>query len=158
PSTGKTGGGETEGLRAIAMALVNRQVPPEAPDSQLPAWIREAEDLFGLVTVHWLTAAFAQIWVSIGFLVLASLSLLIAVTSYPFRLQSHMLNGLGILIVLVAAIVGWIVFALNRDELISRVANKAPNKVQINRQLLANVFTYIVPLLGALAALSFDAS
>ena len=157
-SAGKASSGDVSAMRTIAVALVDHKVPPEEPKRLLPGWVREAEDLFGLVMVRWLAAGLAQLWVVVGFLVIGSATLLLAVSSYPFPLQSHMFAGLGVLIVLIAAAVAWVLLGINRNELISRVANSAPNKFKIDGQLVSSLMTYVVPLLGVLAAVSFDAS
>ena len=99
-----------------------------------------------------------QLWILIGFLVLGALALLLAISSYPFPLQSRLLLGLGALILLIVLAVGMVALGVNRDELVSRVANTAPNKFKLDSRLLSSLMTYIVPLLGVLASISFGAS
>ena len=145
-------------LHNIARAL--SQEPPETPDPKKhpPEWIHRAEDLLALLTMRWLSASISQIWILIGFLVVGSLSMLLAINSYPFPFQDRLMRGLGLLIVVIVVTTTAIVLGFNRDELISRISNTAPNQFKIDQSLMVRLFTYIVPLLGVLAAISFDAS
>ena len=108
--------------------------------------------------MRWLAAALAQVWILIGFLVLGSLSLLLAVNSYPFPYQERLMLGIGLLIGALVVTILMIVVGFNRDELISRIANTAPNQTKLNPNLVGSFLTYIVPLVGVLAAFSFDTS
>ena len=83
---------------------------------------------------------------------------LLAVSSYPFPWQGRLLSGMGALVLLMVLTITVIVFGVNRDEVISRVANTTPHRIKLDQPLMTSVFTYIVPLLGALAVLSFDLS
>ena len=51
------------------------------------------------------------------FLVIGSISLLLAVTSYPFGHQGFLMTMLVLLILFVAAIIGSVLLGVNRDEL-----------------------------------------
>jgi hypothetical protein len=99
----------------------------------------------------------AQIWQRIGCLVLTVLALLLAVNSYPFGFQDRLFFGLCLLIAYLAVIIVRIVLGINREELISRLAN-TPQGFKFDTPLLSNLLTYIVPLVGTLAALSFNIS
>ena len=158
-ATGKSGDeeeGEGEGLRGIALALSNHEGPK--PKEELPGWIKAAEDLIALVSLRWLAASLAQVWLMIGYLVAGTLCALLAVSSYPFPWQGRLLSGMGALVLLMVLTITVIVFGVNRDEVISRVANTTPHRIKLDQPLMASLFTYIVPLLGALAVLSFDLS
>ncbi len=124
----------------------------------LQEWGRRAEDLMAIFFLRWLAAALCQIWILLGFLVVGSLSLLMAVSSYPIPYQSQAIFGLKLLIALLAVVIGWIVVGLNRDELISRISNTTPNQLTLDGNLLSSLFTYVIPLLGILVVFSFDAS
>ena len=91
----------------------------------------------------------AYLWIRIGFLVVASIGLLFAITSYPFAVQSTLVNFIGLEIVVLAVIVVKIVLNSNRDEIISRVSNTTPGRFSLDSPLLTNLAAYIVPLLGA---------
>jgi len=159
PSTGKTGGeGEFEGLRGIAMALSGSERPRPRPKAELPEWVQAAEDLVALISLRWLAASAAQVWLMMGFLVVGALCLLLAASSYPFPWQSQLLFAAGVLVAASVLLVSAVALGMNRDEVISRVGNTTPHRLKLDQPLLMNLFTYVVPLLGALAAISFDAS
>jgi hypothetical protein len=128
------------------------------PSSKLDEWFQNSEDLVALQLMRWLGPSLNQIWTIIGFLVIASISLTFAVTSYPFPMQGTLFSGLQILAVLIAIVTLLILVGTNRDEIISRVTNKTPNKLSFDGALTSGLFAYILPLLGLVAALSLDTS
>jgi hypothetical protein len=143
----------------IAAGIAPQPPSVDASEASLVAWVRAAEDLLSLLFVSWLAVAMEQIWTRIGSLVVAVLALLLAVVAYPSPIQHRFVLGLGLLIAFLAALVGLIVLGVNREELISRVANTAPNRLKLDRNLISSLLTYVLPLLGAvIAALSFNAS
>jgi hypothetical protein len=149
---------DAEELRNIALALAQKPVPDVTTENKWLAWIRLAEDLAALSFLRWLASALAQIWILIGFLVLGSVSLLLAISSYPYPHQHRMMFGLGLLVAFLAVTIFRIVLGINREELISRISNTIPNRLKLDGQLMTNILTYVVPLVGALAAFSFDSS
>ncbi len=158
PKAGAADGGIPQELRAIAMAVARAEVrPPEAP-KRLPEWVRLAEDLLAMFVLRWLGASLAQVWTLIGFLVVGSLALLLAISSYPFPFQERLLLGMAVLMGTLAFMILMIVVGFNRDEMISRLSNTSPNRLKFDHQLVGSLLTYIVPLVGALAALSIDAT
>jgi hypothetical protein len=159
PSSGKSAGtGEYQGLRDIAMAIATKQLATDQPTRQLPGWIQATEDLLALLLMRRLSAWLAQLWILIGFLVVGTLCLFLAVNSYPFPIQGHLLSYLCVLVVGIVLVVGFVLLEVNRDPVISRVANSIPNRLKLDQNLVMNLVTYIIPLLGALAAISFDVS
>ncbi len=62
------------------------------------------------------------------------------------------------LIVFVAVVIASVLVAVNRDELISRVSDTTPGKLSFDSTFVSSILTMIVPLLGALLAISFDLS
>jgi hypothetical protein len=119
-------------------------------------WVLLAEDFVALHFVRWFAPAICQLWVIIRFLVLASLSLLLAITSYPFARQGWLLTWMATLLSFVAVVIGVVVIGSNRDEFMSRVSDTAPNRLTLDGRFAYSALTMIVPLLGALAAVSFD--
>src|SRR5262249_52970748 len=107
---------------------------------------------------RWLVPAMHHLWTNIGFLVIGSLSLLLAVTSYPFPMQGRLMGGVVLLIIGLVVAISTVVLGINRDDLISRISKTRPNRLSLDVPLMANLVTYVVPLLGVLAAISFDAS
>ncbi|WP_165074914.1 hypothetical protein [Paludisphaera rhizosphaerae] len=128
------------------------------PDKALPQWIKASEDFLALVIIRWLAAWFSQIWLKIGYLVSGTLCAILAVSSYPFPWQARLITGLGWLALLIVTTIIFVVFGVNRDEVVSRVADTTPNRITVDQPLMANLFSYVVPLLGSLAFLSFDVS
>ena len=120
-------------------------------------WVEMAEDLVALHIVRWLGAAMAQVWTMIGFLVIGSVCLLLAVTSYPFPRQGRLMDAVGLLIAGVVAVVLSVVIGTNTDEVLSRVKNTRPGLTP-DATMLGHLATFVVPLLGVLAAVSFDMS
>ena len=160
---GKKDGSAGEGglpgeLHAIATAIAGEEVAPARAPKRLPEWVRLAEDLLAMSFLRWLAAALAQVWTLIGFLVVGSVALLFAISSYPFLFQGRLLIGMGLLIGVLILMILAIVVGFNRDEMVSRRSNTAPNCLKIDRHLLGSLATYILPLVGALAAISFNTS
>jgi hypothetical protein len=122
------------------------------------AWLVAAEDYLALRILHWIGRAQAQVWVMIRAVVVGVIALLLAVDSYPFRDQARVGSVLSVLVALVAVAVMRVVVGLNRDELISRVTNSVPGRLKLDRDLLSNLLTYVLPLVGLLGSLSYDVS
>ncbi len=90
------------------------------------------------------------------FIVLASLSLLLAAMSYPFDHQGWLTLMMAFLIVFVGGVVTMILVGINRDELISRISDTAPGRLTLDSNFVSSAVTMLGPLLGALVAMSFD--
>jgi hypothetical protein len=145
-------------LRNIALAIAKDTLAaPESP-KRLPEWIRLAEDLVALLLMRWLAASCAQVWNQIGFLAAGAMALLLAINAYPYPFQDRLMLGIGLLIVALVATILVIVVGFNRDEMINRISNTSPNQLKLDQHLLGILATYVVPLVGVLAAISFDAS
>ena len=86
-------------------------------------WVEMAEDLIALQLLRHLSQFLAQLWVMVGFVVIGSLSLLLAINSYPFPQQSHLEFFLSILIGVAAFAILRLIVGINRNETISRVGN-----------------------------------
>jgi hypothetical protein len=93
----------------------------------------------------------------VGFIVIGSFSLLLAVNSYPFPMENRVEFFVMILIATAAFAILKLIVGINRDETISRVANTVPG-LKFNRNLAAGLIGYILPLIGILAAVSYDIS
>ena len=72
--------------------------------------------------------------------------------------QDRLMLGLGCLITVLVVTILAVVIGFNRDELISRISNTTPNRLKLDQGLVGGIMTYILPLLGVLAALSFETS
>jgi hypothetical protein len=142
---------------APAGAPERRPDPRAAADLRFKAWGSAATDLLALVLVSWVAVAMALIWRRISGLVVAVLALLLAVDSYPFGFQDRMIFGLFLLAAYLVLVIIRIIVGVGREELIRRIATTAEG-FKINTPLISSLLTYIVPLVGTVAALSFDLS
>ena len=125
------------------------------PESKLICFV---EDLLALEATRWIGGALARIWTLIGFLVVASLLLLFGITSYPFPEQPRVISVMGLVIVAILVLVLRVVLGSSRDQVISRIGNTTPGKVSWDSSLFSSLGAYVVPLVGVLAAISFDAT
>ena len=98
----------------------------------------------------------ARIWNLIAFLVVGSIALLFAITSYPFPEQLRVMAALGLAIAAIVVMVVWVVVGSNRDEVMSRIGGSTPGKTTWDSSLFGNFATFVVPLVGVLAAVSFN--
>ena len=145
-------------LPATAAALLGKT--KDAQEDSLDgvrAWIEMAEDLITLQLLRHLSQFLAQIWVMVRFIVIGSFALLLAINSYPFPLQHQIGFYLTVLIAMAAVVILRLVIGVNRDETISRVGNSMAG-FKIDRNLAAAMAGYILPLIGILAAVSYDMS
>ena len=95
---------------------------------------------------------------AIKFLVICIFCMLLAVTSYPFVYQRHLLLGTAFILLGFIGLILWVIIGANRDEFISRISGTTPNRLSFTGTFGAHVIAYVVPLAGMLAAVSFDAS
>jgi hypothetical protein len=121
-------------------------------------WVRTAEDLLALQIVRWFAPALSQLLPIMTFLVLGSISLLLAVSSYPFDQQGWLMTMTMSLIVFVATVVGRVLVGVNVDELLSRVSDTAPGRLSLDSGFISMIMSTLVPLGAALLAVSFDMS
>ena len=91
------------------------------------------------------------------FVVVGSLSLMLAAMSYPFDHEGWLTIMMACLIFFVGSVVAVILIGINRDELISRVSDTTPGRLSFDSNFVTSLLTTVVPLIGALAAMSSDA-
>jgi hypothetical protein len=78
--------------------------------------------------------------------------LLLSATSYPFHPERLLLVCLlGLSGVGLAAVV-WVLFEMNRDEVVSRILKTTPGKLSLDSGFVGSFLTYVVPTVGILAA------
>jgi hypothetical protein len=130
----------------------------EVEHAILHDWVRMAEDLVALQIVRWFAPALSQLLPIMQYLVIGSLLLLLALTSYPFDHQGWMMIVIITIILFVVAVISIVLVGVNRDELISRVSDAAPGRLSADSGLIHLALTTIAPLLAALLAISFDVS
>ncbi len=140
---------------ARPVARLPRGAGADQPHDRL---VSAMEDLLALEAARWIGGALARIWTLVGSLVVASLALLLAITSYPFPEQSRGMTLIGVVIAALAILVLRIAIGTNRDETLILLADADPGKIHWNATLFGHLATYVVPLVGVLAALSFEAT
>ncbi len=120
-------------------------------------WTEIAEDLITMQLLRHMSQFLAHIWVMVRFIVFGGLTLLLAINSYPFPSQHRIGFFLAILISVAAWAILRLVIGINRDETISRVANTVAG-FKFDHNLATSMMGYVLPLLGILAAVSYDLS
>lgn len=154
--------GKVEGLldriwcsRPVGPTPTTKSDTPPPIHDQITAAL---EDLVALEHARWIGGALARVWTLIGFLVVASLGLLFAVTSYPFPEQSRWMVLMGAAIGALMVVVLRVAIGASRDSVLSRMAGNDPGRITWDASLLGNLGAYVVPLVGVLAAVSFTAT
>ena len=99
----------------------------------------------------------AQLRTKVSFIVVGSLTLLLAINAYPFPMQDRIEFHLAILIAVAAAVIFRMIIGINRDETISRLAGNGGG-LKLDRNLFTALIGYVLPLIGILAAVSYDVS
>ena len=138
---------------------IREEIRPETSvDPAVRHWLARAEDFAALEVAVYLSQLFAQLSNLIIYMSIIPVLFLLAVTSYPFQPQRlWMILGV-ILIGLVTGSVLWIIFQIERNEMISRIVKTTPNQLNFHWGFLSHVLVYAVPLLGIVVAMSSDVS
>jgi hypothetical protein len=159
PARGEAAAGPKKGESSAdhwAEAPAFAAIKDEDERATVSRWARKLEDLVAFQTVRWVVPVLAQIWNLAGFLVIAGIALLLAVTSYPFASQRKLILAVGLLLGLIAVGITYLLVEFNRDEVISRLSDTRPNRLSLDGGMISSLVTYVLPLLGFLAAISFD--
>jgi hypothetical protein len=85
-------------------------------------------------------------------LTVATPLLLLAAASYPFQPERPLLYALMALFGAVVAGILYVLYGLNKNELVSRITKTVPNRFTPDRGFLTSVGTYVLPVLGVAAA------
>jgi hypothetical protein len=116
------------------------------------AWVPLAENVVAAQIIIYLSQFFAQVrGLAVAVVVCTSL-LLLSATSYPFHPERLLLlfllglSGAGL-----AAVV-WVLFDMNRDEVVSRILKTTPGKISLDSGVVGSFLTYVVPAVGILTA------
>ncbi len=117
--------------------------------------LRVKEDFAAEQVVQFIAYVFAHIRNALATSVYASILLVLALSSYPFQPQQLLLRICLAVLFGAIAIVSWIIVSAERNELLSRVANRTPNKVDLDGALFSQLATYILLPLAAVLATQF---
>jgi hypothetical protein len=159
--------------RPVNVAFATRPADASGADSPAPAsgqeegqypnvsadarqWLEQAEDFVAMNTVIYLNQFFAHLRNLVGFLTAAVVLLFLVVVSYPFQPQHLLLIGVWTIVLAVAAGIVTLFVQMNRNELLSRIADTTPNRFTPDAAFVRNISTYALPLLGLAAAMFPD--
>ncbi len=129
------------------VAAFGRSEPPAAPAGG-PAG---REDFAAAAVALFLSQQFAHLRLTAWSLTLAAPLVLLAAASYPFEPERPLTLALGGLVGLCVAAIGYVLYAANRDELLSRILRTPPGRFTPDRALLGQATALVVPLLVAVA-------
>ena len=118
--------------------------------------IKCLEELLALEAARWVGGALSRVWLSIGFLTFSAVSLLFAITSYPFPEQSRVMAVVGLAIAALVLLILRVTFGSSRSAVIGELSGTAPGRIAWNSTLWSGIGAYVVPLVGLLAAVSLD--
>jgi hypothetical protein len=138
-------------LATLPTALVlNGAVSPECY-----LWVRTAEDFVAMRTATFVHHALQQLRLLLSFALLGSLAVLSAAFAYPFQPHRFMSVFSGALLLVIAAAALRVIMRLERDEVLSRLAQTKPGSVEFTPQFLQHVVLYVVLPVAALTARIF---
>ncbi len=115
-------------------------------------WVQHAENVVATQTILYVSQFFAQLRGLVVAAMVCTSLLLLAATSYPFHPERLLLVALMGLSAAGIASVVYVLFDMNRDEIVSRIFKTAPGKFSFDSGVIGSFFTYIVPTVGILAA------
>jgi hypothetical protein len=124
---------------------------PAAGSDRFARWVELAEGFVATQVVIYISQFFVQLRTLVWSMVVCSTLLLLAVTSYPFQPQRFIVFTMLALIGAVVAGILYVLYMVNRDELVSHITGKAPNRFTPDIGFFFSVFTYIVPVVSVVA-------
>jgi hypothetical protein len=125
--------------------------PPAAPLGRLARWVELAEGAVAIQVVIYISQFFVQLRNLAWSMIVCSVLLLLALTSYPFHPERLLLYTALALIGAVVAAILYVLVHANTDELVSRIAGTTPNRFTLDSGFISSVFTYIVPAVSIVA-------
>lgn len=115
--------------------------PPAAPAQQ-------KEQYVAVFVVMYLGAYFAQLRMLAYAIAFGAPLLLFAAASYPFQPDRSRLTVLLGLLLLVALGTVYVLYRINKDGLVSRIARTTPGRFTPDSGFLSSVATYVLPILA----------
>ena len=125
-----------------------RSERPDPPTGEDP---HPRETFVALMTVVYLSQFFVGLRTLVWSLTIAAPLLLLAAASYPFQPERPLLYALMALLGAVVVGILYVLYDLNRNELVSRITKTTPNRFTLDRGFLMSVGQYILPVLGVAA-------
>jgi hypothetical protein len=111
-------------------------------------WHCEAEMYVAMMLVIYISQFFVRLRTMATLLVIGSLFLLFAGGSYSFYPSQFLPSLVLILIAVIAGSILYVLVAINRNELVSRITGTSPNSFTLDSGFLKSFGTFILPLLG----------
>jgi len=124
---------------------------PAAGSETSPAWVVRAEEMAATQLVNYLGQFFIQLRSLMLAVMVCSSLLLMSATSYPFHPERLLLMFMLGLVGAGLGCVAYVFLDMSRDEAIGRIA-KSNGRFSMDAGFMGSFFTYIVPMLGILAA------
>jgi hypothetical protein len=141
-----------------AIKTIEETIKPRETYKAVQKWLARVQDFVALEVTFYLSQFFVHLRNMALLLSFAPVLLLIAVSSYPFQPQRLWVLLAVVLIGLVTLSVIWIVFQIERNELVSRILKTTPNQISFRWGFISPLFLYAIPLLGIVGAMSSDMS
>ena len=144
------GGGHTADRLSAANANPN---PPAVP-GRAATWLVRVEDFVAMQVVSFLSQTFVHLRNLLILVTVGALLLLLATVSYPFQPQRLLLVFVWSVILLIVGGGVTVLVQMDRNEVLSRITNTAPNRVTFDRSFISSIATYgLLPMLTLLATL-----
>jgi hypothetical protein len=129
--------------------ILGRSVPPD-PAAAKPT-LDPREEFAAVVIVQYVSQFLIPLRALTLALTVAAPLLLLAAASYPFQPERPLLYALMALLAAVVAGILYVLYDLNKNELVSRITKTTPNRFTPDRGFLMSVGTYVLPVLGVAA-------
>jgi hypothetical protein len=132
--------------------------PPPASYTLSPRTLAMAENYVALEVVRFLNRHLDLLWLRVTALTILTLSLLMAVNSYPFQPASCLYHWVMVPVIVSIWMVLRVLIGVNKNELIARVNKDVADRSLLNLDFLSKIAAYIGPVVALLAALSVGVS
>lgn len=123
-----------------------------ADGSAAPVWVDRAEQFVAVQVVIFLSQFFAQLHRLARTAVACALLLLLAATCYPFQPEVYIMYALIGLTTVVGGAVLWVLYRMNKNEMVSRITRSTPNRFEFTSLFMGNTAQLVLPLVLIAAA------
>jgi len=131
-----------------AFGTVPRELDKEAREEA--SWADVAEQFIAMMAVIFVSQYLKRMSCFAWMSVVGCASLLLAITTYQFQPERIMMSVGVVFTLSVIAIIIYVHFGINRNELISRVTRTTPNRFELNWTFVQNIALLLVPLITLL--------
>ena len=109
-------------------------------------WRALAEQFIAIMSVIFLSQFFARMRCLVYMTIVPAGTLLVAITSYQFEPEQFLMyTAVGFAGAVIVLLV-WLLYRINKNELVSRTTRGTPNKFQLDTAFVQNVGVFVVPL------------